>query len=192
MAARGDRSAAMTERAVAIAGGGPSGLMLACALALAGVDAAIVERRASQELDSSHSGGLHSRTIEVLDQHGIADRFHQQHAAGRHAVEPHKQGTGEEQRDELDGEDGGGRHQRLDSSFFGEMVGQVSLRLRQRHVQGELHGVVISVRPMVLKEPGESDLFGKPKSTSWSTKTAATSTSALGHPPSGGASACEP
>ncbi|HLM21806.1 MAG TPA: FAD-dependent monooxygenase, partial [Propionibacteriaceae bacterium] len=119
----------MTERAVAIAGGGPSGLMLACALALAGVDAAIVERRASQELDSSRSGGLQPRTLEVLDQHSIADRFHQQHAAGRHGVEPHKQDTGEEQRDELDGEDGGGRHQRLDSSFFGEMVGEVPHRL---------------------------------------------------------------
>ncbi len=65
----------MTEHAVVIAGGGPTGLMLAAELALAGVDVAIVERRASQELDGSRSGGLHSRTIEVLDQRGIADRF---------------------------------------------------------------------------------------------------------------------
>ena len=36
---------------------------------------AIVERRSSQELDGSRSGGLHARTIEVLDQRGIADRF---------------------------------------------------------------------------------------------------------------------
>lgn len=44
-------------------------------LELAGVDVAIVERRASQDLTGSRSGGLHSRTIEVLDQRGIADRF---------------------------------------------------------------------------------------------------------------------
>jgi len=49
--------------------------MLAGELALAGVDVAIVERRSSQELDGSRSGGLHARTIEVLDQRGIADRF---------------------------------------------------------------------------------------------------------------------
>jgi 2-polyprenyl-6-methoxyphenol hydroxylase-like FAD-dependent oxidoreductase len=65
----------MTEHAVVIAGGGPTGLMLAGELALAGVDVAIVERRASQALPGSRAGGLHSRTIEVLDQRGIADRF---------------------------------------------------------------------------------------------------------------------
>ena len=65
----------MTEHAVVIAGGGPTGLMLAGELALAGVDVVIVERRASQELDGSRAGGLHARTIEVLDQRGIADRF---------------------------------------------------------------------------------------------------------------------
>jgi 3-(3-hydroxy-phenyl)propionate hydroxylase len=65
----------MTEHAVVIAGGGPTGLMLAGELALAGVDVAIVERRANQEVDGSRAGGLHSRTIEVLDQRGIADRF---------------------------------------------------------------------------------------------------------------------
>jgi len=65
----------MTGHAVVIAGGGPTGLMLAGELALAGVDVAIVERRASQELDGSRAGGLHSRTIEVLDQRGIAGRF---------------------------------------------------------------------------------------------------------------------
>jgi 3-(3-hydroxy-phenyl)propionate hydroxylase len=61
--------------AVVIAGGGPTGMMLAGELALAGVDVAIVERRASQDLVGSRSRGLHSRTIEVLDQRGIADRF---------------------------------------------------------------------------------------------------------------------
>jgi 2-polyprenyl-6-methoxyphenol hydroxylase-like FAD-dependent oxidoreductase len=65
----------MTEHAVVIAGGGPTGLMLAGELALAGVDVAIVERRASQDLTGSRAGGLHARTIEVLDQRGIADRF---------------------------------------------------------------------------------------------------------------------
>src|ERR687884_121154 len=49
--------------------------MLAAELALAGGDVAIVERRASQDLPGSRAGGLHSRTIEVLDQRGIADRF---------------------------------------------------------------------------------------------------------------------
>jgi 2-polyprenyl-6-methoxyphenol hydroxylase-like FAD-dependent oxidoreductase len=66
---------AVTEHAVVIAGGGPTGLMLAGELALAGVDVAIIERRASQELLGSRAGGLHARTIEVLDQRGIADRF---------------------------------------------------------------------------------------------------------------------
>jgi len=65
----------LSEHAVVIAGGGPTGLMLAGELALAGIDVAIVERRASQELAGSRAGGLHSRTIEVMDQRGIADRF---------------------------------------------------------------------------------------------------------------------
>src|SRR5256885_14530338 len=65
----------MTEHAVVIAGGGPTGLMLAGELALAGVDVAIVERRSSQVLAGSRAGGLQSRTIEILDQRGIADRF---------------------------------------------------------------------------------------------------------------------
>jgi 2-polyprenyl-6-methoxyphenol hydroxylase-like FAD-dependent oxidoreductase len=68
-------SSAERSHAVAIAGGGPTGLMLAGELALAGVDVAVVERRASQELIGARAGGLHSRTIEVLDQRGIADRF---------------------------------------------------------------------------------------------------------------------
>ena len=65
----------MTDHAVVVAGGGPTGLMLAGELALAGVDVAVVERRTDQSVDGSRSGGLHSRTIEVLDQRGIADRF---------------------------------------------------------------------------------------------------------------------
>ena len=65
----------MAEHAVVVTGAGPTGLMLAGELALAGVDVAMVERRASQEVIGSRAGGLHSRTIEVLDQRGIADRF---------------------------------------------------------------------------------------------------------------------
>ncbi|MFL9884011.1 FAD-dependent monooxygenase [Paraburkholderia agricolaris] len=65
----------MTEHAVVIAGGGPTGLMLAGELALAGVDVAIVERRPNQELAGSRAGGLLSRTLEIFDQRGIVDRF---------------------------------------------------------------------------------------------------------------------
>ena len=65
----------MAEHAVVVAGGGPTGLMLAGELALAGVDVAIVERRPSQDLAGSRAGGLHSRTIEIFDMRGIADRF---------------------------------------------------------------------------------------------------------------------
>ncbi len=65
----------VSEHAVVIAGAGPTGMMLAGELALAGVDVVIVERRANQDLDGSRGGGLHSRTVEVLDQRGIAERF---------------------------------------------------------------------------------------------------------------------
>jgi 2-polyprenyl-6-methoxyphenol hydroxylase-like FAD-dependent oxidoreductase len=61
--------------AVVIAGGGPTGMMLAAELALAEVDVAIVERRAGPVLESERARGLHARTIEVLDQRGIADQF---------------------------------------------------------------------------------------------------------------------
>ncbi len=68
-------NSAMTEHAVVIAGGGPTGLMLAGELALARIDVAVVERRVDQEVPGSRAGGLHSRSIEVLDQRGIAERF---------------------------------------------------------------------------------------------------------------------
>jgi len=65
----------MAEHAVVIAGGGPTGLVVAAELALARVDVAIIERRANQDLVGSRAGGLHSRTMEVFDQRGIVDRF---------------------------------------------------------------------------------------------------------------------
>ena len=74
-AASADGGVTMTEHAVVIAGGGPTGLMLAAELALAKVDVAVVERRENQDLASSRAGGLHARTIEIFDQRGVADRF---------------------------------------------------------------------------------------------------------------------
>jgi 2-polyprenyl-6-methoxyphenol hydroxylase-like FAD-dependent oxidoreductase len=65
----------MTEHAVVIAGGGPTGMMLGAELALAGIDVVIVERRPSQHLPGSRAGGLSARTLEVFDQRGIVDRF---------------------------------------------------------------------------------------------------------------------
>src|SRR2546429_7978793 len=69
------RTERVAEADVIVVGAGPPGLMLAGELRLAGIDVAIVERRAGQDLTGSRSRGLHSRTIEVLDQRGIADRF---------------------------------------------------------------------------------------------------------------------
>ena len=71
----------MAEHAVVIAGGGPTGLMLAAELALAQVDVVIIERRAAPDPDRARAGGLHARTIEVLDQRGVADRFLEQGTA---------------------------------------------------------------------------------------------------------------
>ncbi|HEX5309387.1 MAG TPA: FAD-dependent monooxygenase [Solirubrobacteraceae bacterium] len=65
----------MTEHAVVIAGAGPTGMMLAAELALAQVDVALLERRSDHVLAGSRAGGFHSRTIEVLDQRGVANRF---------------------------------------------------------------------------------------------------------------------
>jgi 2-polyprenyl-6-methoxyphenol hydroxylase-like FAD-dependent oxidoreductase len=73
----------MIDHAIVIAGGGPTGLMLAGELALARVDVAIVERRESQDLPAGRAGGLHARTIEVFDQRGIADRFLSQGQVGQ-------------------------------------------------------------------------------------------------------------
>ncbi|CAN1722189.1 Rifampicin monooxygenase [Hyphomicrobium sp. 1Nfss2.1] len=65
----------MCEHAVIIAGGGPTGLMLGAELKLAGVDVAIIEKRAQKDRVQPGALGLHARTIEVFDQRGIADRL---------------------------------------------------------------------------------------------------------------------
>ncbi|MGY3145344.1 2-polyprenyl-6-methoxyphenol hydroxylase-like FAD-dependent oxidoreductase [Bradyrhizobium sp. USDA 3397] len=71
---RAERATA-TGHDVIIAGAGPTGLMLAAELALARVDVALVERRASQDIAETRAGGLHARSIEILDQRGVAERF---------------------------------------------------------------------------------------------------------------------
>jgi 3-(3-hydroxy-phenyl)propionate hydroxylase len=72
---RGREELIVDEHAVVVVGAGPTGMMLAAELAIAGVDVVVVERRASQDLESSRAGGLHARTLEVLDQRGVVDRF---------------------------------------------------------------------------------------------------------------------
>lgn len=62
-------------RDVVVVGAGPTGLMLAAELTLAGADVEVVERRPTADLVGSRAGGFHARTIEILDQRGIADRF---------------------------------------------------------------------------------------------------------------------
>ena len=60
---------------VVVVGAGPTGMMLAAELQLAGVEVEVVERRPTPDLVGSRAGGFHARTIEILDQRGIADRF---------------------------------------------------------------------------------------------------------------------
>lgn len=60
---------------VTIVGSGPTGLVLAGELALAGTDVVVLERRATTELVGSRARGFHARIIEIFDQRGIADRF---------------------------------------------------------------------------------------------------------------------
>src|SRR5688500_5393293 len=63
------------RHAVVIAGGAPAGMLLAAEVALAKGDVAVVGRRPDHVLAGSRAGGFHSRTIEVLDQRGVAERF---------------------------------------------------------------------------------------------------------------------
>ena len=118
----------MTNHSAVIAGGGPTGLMLAGELALAGVDVVVVERRPSQELFGGRALGITSRTIEVLDQRGIADRFL---SAGQTA-----QVTGFGMT-------------RLDISDFPTRH-NYGLALRQKHIERILAGWVTELRVPIL------------------------------------------
>ncbi len=60
---------------VLVVGAGPTGLMMAAELTLGGAEVAVVERRPTAELVGSRAGGFHARTLEILDQRGVADRF---------------------------------------------------------------------------------------------------------------------
>lgn len=59
---------------VVISGGGPTGIMLASELRLHGVEVLVLERDA-EPTKVVRSGGLHARSIEILDQRGLQDRF---------------------------------------------------------------------------------------------------------------------
>ncbi|RBQ15847.1 hypothetical protein DP939_33085 [Spongiactinospora rosea] len=64
----------MTDHDVVIAGAGPTGLMLARELRLAGVEAVVLESR-TEPTAESRAGGMHARTLEILDQRGILGPF---------------------------------------------------------------------------------------------------------------------
>ena len=57
-----------------IAGGGPTGLMLASELRLHGVHVLVLEKEA-EPTKVVRALGLHVRSIEVMDQRGLLERF---------------------------------------------------------------------------------------------------------------------
>ena len=59
---------------VIVAGSGPTGLMLACELRLHAVQVLVVEKEA-EPTRVVRSLGLHARSIEVMDQRGLLERF---------------------------------------------------------------------------------------------------------------------
>lgn len=118
----------MTHHSVVIAGGGPTGLMLAGEFALAGVDVAVAERRPNQELSGARALGISSRTIEVFDQRGIAGRFL---AAGQIAQVTGFAST------------------RLDISDFPTRH-NYGLALRQKHIERILAGWVTELKVPIL------------------------------------------
>jgi 2-polyprenyl-6-methoxyphenol hydroxylase-like FAD-dependent oxidoreductase len=60
---------------VIVAGAGPTGLMLAYELRRGGVDVLLMDRRADRKVDGSRAAGMQPRTVEILDQRGVAEHF---------------------------------------------------------------------------------------------------------------------